>query len=101
MVGGLLFSTILLESVATSSNHSGISHLKTRRISFLSPWVWIAFAASLLIGTPFYWPPDMDALVLGIPLWVLVALLSSFSASCLSAWLFLKHWPEEDDQDDG
>ena len=52
-------------------------------------WILCVYVLFLLIGIPWYWPSDWNQLVLGVPVWVIVAVLISFLASIFTAWLFL------------
>jgi len=40
----------------------------------------------LAIGIPWYWPEDDTRIVLGLPAWVLVAMLVGLIASVYTAW---------------
>jgi hypothetical protein len=70
--------------------------MKTTR-SYLSPWIWAVYAVLLAISIPWYWPPEVGTIVLGMPLWAAVSVLGSAAMSLFTAWLFVKRWPEEDD----
>ena len=43
----------------------------------------------LLTGIPWYWRAEWDALIFGIPLWVISSVVVSFLASVFTAWLLL------------
>jgi hypothetical protein len=55
------------------------------------------YAVLLAISIPWYWPPEVGTIVLGMPLWAAVSVLGSAAMSLFTAWLFVKRWPEEDD----
>ncbi len=56
--------------------------------------IWLAYAVLLAIAVPWYWPSGDATLWLGLPAWVVVALLANLAASLLTAWLLLKRWPD-------
>lgn len=43
----------------------------------------------IAIGIPWYWPADTRLSLLGVPAWVLIAILVSFIASVFTAYLLL------------
>lgn len=49
-----------------------------------------AYVVLLVLGIPWYWPPDQVRLYLGFPLWAVVSLFVGLLASALTAWLFLR-----------
>jgi hypothetical protein len=49
-----------------------------------------AYVVLLVLGIPWYWPPDQVRLYLGFPLWAVVSLCVGLLASALTAWLFLR-----------
>ncbi len=65
--------------------------------SYLSPWIWVVYAVLLAISIPWYWPQEVGTIVLGMPLWAAVSVLGSAAMSLFTAWLFLKRWPDEED----
>lgn len=65
--------------------------------SYLSPWIWAVYAVLLAISIPWYWPQEVGMIVLGMPLWAAVSVLGSAAISVFTARLFIKRWPEEDD----
>lgn len=50
----------------------------------------------LVLGIPWYWPAGDRTLIFGVPAWVMVAVVVSFAASCLTAVLLSRAWPGED-----
>lgn len=52
------------------------------------------------VGIPWYWPADNHALVLGMPAWVVIAIVVSLAASCLSVVILTRPWPGESDSSD-
>jgi len=41
-------------------------------------------------GIPWYWPEDSKILLLGAPIWVVIAILCSLLASILTAFILIK-----------
>lgn len=58
-------------------------------------WPALVYVVLLAIGIPWYWPADDDRIVLGMPGWVIVAIVASACASAFTAWLLAKPWPAE------
>jgi len=50
----------------------------------------------IAIGIPWYWPQDSRSLILGVPAWVTVAVLCSFLASCLTAYILFNSSSDEE-----
>lgn len=59
----------------------------------------LLFGFLLAAAVPWYWPADDDAVWLGVPAWVLVAVVVSAAASVLTAALMSRPWPQEEDGD--
>ncbi|MEE2984349.1 MAG: hypothetical protein VX929_13765 [Pseudomonadota bacterium] len=55
----------------------------------------------LVAAVPWYYPGDNHALLFGMPAWVVIAIVVSFLASCLTAYILRRPWPGESDMDDG
>jgi hypothetical protein len=54
---------------------------------------WVAYAALLLLSIPWYFPAGSgEPLVLGFPLWCLVALLSYVVVALLTVWRLDALW---------
>lgn len=68
--------------------------------AYLDWRVWLAFLILFSISVPWYWPETHDQTLIGIPLWVLVTLSSSFFISALTAWLLLFRWPNSSKPED-
>lgn len=67
------------------------SPLQNKR--FLIPVVYILF---LVLGIPWYLPPELTTLILGFPLWVCVSLLVVVIASVFTAWLYLVEFADDE-----
>ena len=61
----------------------------------MNAFVRIAVYCLLLVfAIPWYWPPDDSRVLLGLPAWVLVAILAGFIASVFTAWCLRRQDPE-------
>ena len=61
-------------------------------------WIWLVYAALYAIAIPWYWPANFRGpLVLGLPLWTVVTLLSVFALACWTAVVIWKFWRAEED----
>ena len=81
------------------------------------PWIWLVIATIILAGIPWYLPAGMTTpLVLGLPLWTLIAMGSSVALCAFLHWTLSHQWnlvedseeaagasnkPMSDDQDGG
>ena len=54
-------------------------------------WISIVYFLLLIIAIPWYWPKDTQLLVLGLPVWVFVAILVSVLASIFTAFILLRY----------
>jgi len=63
---------------------------------FLAWQIWIVYALLAIAGVPWYWPPDFEGTLFGLPTWTLCSLAASLVASCFTAWLLIKKWPTDD-----
>lgn len=62
----------------------------------------LLYLVLLVLAIPWYWPADETRLILGLPIWVLTAILVGFVTACLTAWILLQQpWPDVEDQGDG
>jgi len=52
----------------------------------------IIYLILAVFGIPWYWPKNNTTLWAGMPLWVVVAILSSVLVSLLTAWILRKSW---------
>ena len=61
------------------------------------PWLLaLGFALLFVAAVPWYWPAHDQETLLGLPRWVVVSIVASVLISCLTAWVFLCHWPGGD-----
>jgi hypothetical protein len=75
--------------------------VKPRREPMQRRWYLPALLVGLAISVPWYWESGAQAsLLLGLPVWVWVTLVSSFAISGLTAYVAVRHWDDQDDQDD-
>ena len=56
----------------------------------------LGFALLFIAAVPWYWPAHDQETLLGLPRWVVVSIVASVLISCLTAWVFLRHWPGGD-----
>ncbi len=56
----------------------------------------LAYLVLLVLAIPWYWSGEEHPFLLGVPAWVLVALVVALATSILTAWNFLKGEDEED-----
>lgn len=50
----------------------------------------ILYIIIIIISIPWYWSDNTNIVFYGFPFWVIIAILGSFSASCLTTYLLLK-----------
>ena len=58
----------------------------------ITPLIYVLL---LTAAIPWYWPSDNHALWLGMPAWVVIAIVVSIAASCLAALILTRPWPGE------
>jgi len=64
-------------------------------------WIGLVYIFLLVSGIPWYWPKDINLIVLGLPIWVLVAILVSLVTSIFTAFLLLRYsWDSESNLDE-
>lgn len=56
------------------------------------------YVVLIAIGIPWWWPKDDVTLILGMPGWVISAIVVSVIASIYSAFLLGRTWPQETQQ---
>ena len=54
----------------------------------------------LIAAVPWFWTPDDQQLLLGIPRWVVVAIAVSALVSLLTLFVLSRPWPQESESDD-
>jgi hypothetical protein len=65
------------------------------------PWIWIVLAAIILVSVPWYWPPGtLHPLVLGLPLWALVAAVGSVVLCGYLSWVCATQWGSDDGEEE-
>jgi hypothetical protein len=67
-------------------------------------WIWVIYLVLFAIAVPWYWtfsfmPIEQTAVWIGFPAWVVVSVAGSFLISCFTALLWVRFWPEEDEDD--
>lgn len=64
------------------------------------PWIWLVYGALLAISIPWYREPgSVPRIWLGIPDWALVSLLATLAVAGFTAWVVLRHWPDDEDDE--
>lgn len=64
-------------------------------------WIISIYLFLLIVAIPWYWPDDIQLIVFGLPVWVLVAVLVSIVTSIFTAFLLLRYpWKTEVDSDE-
>lgn len=57
------------------------------------PWIWIVMAVIMLVGIPWYLPTgSLRPIVLGIPYWMFISVVSSLILCGYMSWLALNQW---------
>ena len=74
--------------------------MKTQAHTYLSWRTWAVYAVLFGVAIPWYWPAEDARMLLGLPLWVVVSVAGSCGISCFTAWLWLAHWPVDEDEED-
>ena len=54
-------------------------------------WIITVYIFLITIGVPWYWPDNTNYIVMGFPLWVLISVLVSISASFFTAFILLRY----------
>jgi len=54
-------------------------------------WIITIYIFLITIGVPWYWPDNTNYIVMGFPLWVLISVLVSISASFFTAFILLRY----------
>ena len=61
---------------------------------YLSWRIWLIYALLFAIAIPWYWPPEDATRWFGMPVWVVVAVVTSAVISGFTAWLLRRPWPD-------
>lgn len=64
--------------------------------SYLDVRIWLAYLVLFAISIPWYWDPESEMLIAGIPAWVATTLITSLVICLLTAWLLARRWPEDE-----
>lgn len=73
-----------------------MANTNDHRSRLITNWL-ITFIYLLLfaIGIPWYWPTDDRTIWLGMPAWVVIAIMASVAISLLTALLFYCPWTDQ------
>ncbi|NIJ12616.1 hypothetical protein FHU38_002960 [Saccharomonospora amisosensis] len=65
------------------------------------PWIWAGLIVILLLGIPWYLPAGViEPVVLGLPLWTIVAIGSSILLCGYLTWVISAHWNMVEDEEE-
>lgn len=65
------------------------------------PWIWAWLVAILLLGIPWYLPSGViEPVVLGLPLWTIVAIASSILLCGYLTWVISTQWNLVEDEEE-
>lgn len=67
--------------------------------NYLSWRIWAVYAVLFGLSIPWYWPAEDPRTLGGFPLWVVVSILGSAAISAFTAWLFLRCWPADEEDE--
>lgn len=77
-----------------------ISHPHSEPIR--KPRIWVGLVLVLLAGVPWYLPAGtIHPIILGMPLWTLIAMLSSVALCAHLTWILTRHWKLVEDEEEG
>jgi hypothetical protein len=65
--------------------------------------VWplvVTYLIGFAIAIPWYWQEGYRETVLGLPRWVVVSIGASVFISTLTAWVMVRRWPVEDEEEE-
>ncbi|SFQ59628.1 hypothetical protein SAMN05421810_110115 [Amycolatopsis arida] len=66
-----------------------------------NPWIWLGLAVIVLVGVPWYLPAGtIGPIVLGLPLWTLVAMGSSVVLCGYLTWVLSRRWNLAEDTEE-
>ncbi len=54
-------------------------------------WICAVYVVLVVIGIPWYWQEESTLTVMGLPLWVVIAIAVSICASMFTAFLLLRY----------
>ena len=56
-------------------------------------WLWLVYVLLYAVAIPWYWPADYRGpLILGLPLWVVVTLLSVIALALWTLFAITRYW---------
>lgn len=65
------------------------------------PWLWVGMVVLILLGIPWYLPEGtLEPIVFGLPLWTIVAILSSVLFCAYLSWILVRHWNLVEDEEE-
>lgn len=58
-----------------------------------SPWLFAVLLGIVLAGTPLWYPTGLiEPLVLGVPAWFAISVLSTLAFAGFTSWICLRRW---------
>ena len=65
------------------------------------PWIWIVMAIIMLAGIPWYLPEgSLSPVILGLPYWMLISIVSSLALCGYLSWLCLNEWDVVEEEEE-
>ena len=65
------------------------------------PWIWIVMALIMLAGIPWYLPTgSLSPVVLGLPYWMLISIVSSLVLCGYLSWVALNEWDVVEEEEE-
>lgn len=66
---------------------------RPRKEPVRKPWIWIVMALIMLSGIPWYLPTGtLQPVVLGVPYWMFISIVSSLVLCGYLSWVALNEW---------
>lgn len=75
--------------------------MSKQQAPFHKVWIWIVYLIFIVVGVPWYWPADNNAIIFGMPGWVFIAIITSAAVSCFTSWLWFVGWQDEYESGEG
>lgn len=65
------------------------------------PWIWIVMALIMLAGIPWYLPTgSLSPVILGLPYWMLISIVSSLVLCGYLSWVALNEWDVVEEEEE-
>jgi hypothetical protein len=64
------------------------------------PWLWLVYLLLYAVAIPWYWPAGYRGpLILGLPLWMAVTLLTVLALAGWTGWVISRYWNTGGEED--